>query len=51
LCIFALLAEVRLFVEDGHMPCYLEHSAEPDDTAGVIEDAVVSRGNGAWVAP
>jgi hypothetical protein len=40
-----LFSRVRLFVEDGHMPS-LEHSGKPDDTTGVIEDAVVSRGTG-----
>jgi hypothetical protein len=46
LCIFALLAELELFVEDGQLPFFPETPAGCDDTGGVIEDAVVSRGTG-----
>jgi len=50
-CIFALLAELRPFVEDGLMPSFPETPAAPNDTAGVIEDAIVSRGRGLGRAP
>jgi hypothetical protein len=42
---FALLAELKLFVEDGLMP-RSSNSGAPNNTAGVIRDAVVSRGTG-----